>query len=256
MHVEVSEDGTGPYLLLVHGFCASRAQWRPNLEALKRVSRPVVVEMLGHGRSPSPTDPAEYRVEAYFERFEALRARLGADRWLLCGQSFGAGLTLGYSLAFPERVIGQAFTNSNSALAPPPDPPISAEQRIGRANSFERKGRPALEAMPYYPKRTDRWPKAVVDEVMADGELLSVPAIAETMRTTIPDLNVSARLVEISVPTLLVNGLWEKGFQRQRDTAARTIPGLKVVDLEGGHPVNLDNPAGFNEAACDFLGGL
>jgi hypothetical protein len=49
--------GTGPYMLLVHGFLSSRSQWRLNLAALAGVVRPVVVELWGHGRSPAPTDP-------------------------------------------------------------------------------------------------------------------------------------------------------------------------------------------------------
>ena len=90
MHVEVSERGVGPYLLLVHGLCSSRAQWRPNREALETFSRPVVIELLGHGRSESPDDPGAYRVGAYIERFEALRVDLGVEKWAVCGQSFGA----------------------------------------------------------------------------------------------------------------------------------------------------------------------
>ncbi|MGH6956575.1 MAG: alpha/beta fold hydrolase, partial [Caulobacteraceae bacterium] len=117
MYVEVHE-GRGPHLLLVHGICSSRAQWRPNLAALAAFSRPVVVELLGHGRSESPADPAAYSVEAYIERFEALRASLGAERWAICGQSFGAGLTLNYALEHPERISAQVFTNSASGLGP------------------------------------------------------------------------------------------------------------------------------------------
>ena len=63
LYVEVETGGTGPYLLLVHGFLSSRAQWRPNLEGLRRFCRPVVVELWGHGRSPTPDDPEAYRVE-------------------------------------------------------------------------------------------------------------------------------------------------------------------------------------------------
>ena len=46
--------GSGPFLLLVHGFLCSRAQWTPNLEALGAVCRPVVVELYGHGPLAEP----------------------------------------------------------------------------------------------------------------------------------------------------------------------------------------------------------
>jgi len=253
MHVEVHE-GRGPHLLLVHGLCSSRAQWRPNLEALSRFSRPVVIEVLGHGRSESPTDPAAYAVEAYIDRFEALRERLGVDRWAACGQSFGAGLTLRYALARPERIIAQVFTNSNSALSPG-DPPVSEEIRLARLAGFEDRGRAALEALAFYPKRTGRLPPAVEDELIADAALISLAGVANGLRYTSPGLCVTPRLSEIEVPTLLVNGRRERRFQPLRDHAAAAIPGVRIVDLDGGHPVNLDCADAFTDAVEALLAG-
>ena len=60
-------------------------------------------------------------------------------------------------------------------------------------------------------------------------------------------------MADIATPTLLINGRREKGFQGVRDLAAASIPGLEVVDLQGGHPVNLDCADGFNAAVADFL---
>lgn len=254
MHVEVNE-GQGPYLLLVHGVCSSRAQWRPNLAGLSRFCRPVVVELLGHGRSGAPADPEEWRPAAYLRRFEAIRAGLGAERWAICGQSMGAGLTLRYALEHPERILAQAFTNSNSALAPA-NPAATDEARRARAAAFEAGGRAALEAMPFFPKRTGRLAPEVEDELVRDAAAITPAAMAETMRSTFPELSVADRFAETAVPTLLVNGVREKGFQRHRDWARSALQGLEVVDLDGGHPVNLDCPEAFNAALEAFLAGL
>ena len=153
------------------------------------------------------------------------------------------------------RASGQVFTNSNSALAPT-TPSVTDEVRRERAAAFERRGRAALEAMPFYPKRTGRLAPAVEDELVRDAELIDLAAFFEALRTTIPGLSVADRLAEIAVPTLLVNGVREKTFQPFRDQAAATIPGLQVVDLDGGHPVNLDRPAEFTAAVRAFLSGL
>ncbi|HEY3887287.1 MAG TPA: alpha/beta hydrolase [Caulobacteraceae bacterium] len=252
MHVEVSERGVGPYLMLVHGLCSSRAQWRPNLAELERFCRPVVVELLGHGRSETPDDPAAYAVAAYIARFEALRMDLGVERWAVCGQSFGAGLTLNYALAHPERIAAQAFTNSSSALGPA-YPAAGEAARLERLAGFEARGRAALEAMPFYPKRTGRLPAAVEDELVGDAELISVHGVAQGMRWTSPGLSVAARFGEMRMPTLLVNGRREKRFQPLRDRAEEALPGLRIADLEGGHPVNLDCPDEFVGAVRALL---
>jgi pimeloyl-ACP methyl ester carboxylesterase len=254
MHVEVHA-GDGPYLLLVHGICSSRAQWRPNLAGLAEFCRPVVVELLGHGRSPSPADPDAYRVAAYVARFEAIRRDLGAERWAICGQSFGAGLTLNYALEHPDRVIGQVFTNSNSALARP-NPVVSEGARQARLAGFETRGRAGLEAMPFYPKPSGRLAPEVEAELVSDAARLSLEGVANGLRFTLPGLSVLDRFAEISVPTLLVNGRREKSFQPVRDEAVRLLPSLQVVDLDGGHPVNLDQPEAFNAAVRAFLAPL
>src|SRR6478672_7352834 len=116
LHIE-THGNDGPHLLLVHGFLMSRAQWLPNLQALSEVCRPVVVELLGHGRSSAPSDPASYHPDAYVAAFDDIRRSLGVDRWWLCGYSLGAGLTIRYALTHPDRVFGHAFTNSTSAFA-------------------------------------------------------------------------------------------------------------------------------------------
>jgi 2-succinyl-6-hydroxy-2,4-cyclohexadiene-1-carboxylate synthase len=251
MHVEVHGDGRSPYLLLVHGICSSRAQWRPNLAALGEVCTPVVVELLGHGRSESPDDPDAYSVEAYTRRFEAIRESLDAERWAICGQSFGAGLTLNYALAHPARIMAQVFTNSASGLGPRREAPEGL--RDNRIAAFEARGRSALEAMAFYPRRTGRLAPAVEDELVRDADLISLSSMARSVCVTVPGLSVADRLGEVTTPTLLVNGRREKSFQALRDAAAQTIAGLEVVDLEGGHPINLDQPDGFNAAVAGFL---
>ena len=57
-------DGTGPYVLLVHGFLSSRAQWRPNLAALASVMRPVVVELPSTLNPPAIVDEAFTKIPA------------------------------------------------------------------------------------------------------------------------------------------------------------------------------------------------
>ena len=110
-------EGSGPHLLLVHGFLSSRSQWLLNLEALAAGCTPVTVELYGHSNSPSPEDPDCYRPDYYVRAFEAIRQELGVERWFLLGYSMGAGLTLRYAFNHPDRTIGHLFTNSTSGLA-------------------------------------------------------------------------------------------------------------------------------------------
>jgi pimeloyl-ACP methyl ester carboxylesterase len=254
IHHEVHA-GRGPFMLFVHGFLSSRAQWRPNLAPLALHVRPVVVELLGHGRSGAPVEPEAYSVQSYISAFEAVRVSLGAERWLLCGQSFGAGLATQYAIAYPERVLGLVVTNSISAFSPPGDPVRTAAQRE-RLDAITQRGREGLESLPFHPRHAKRFDPAVRAELLDDAARVSLEGIMRSMRHTAPQLSVANRLGEVRVPMLLVNGTWEKRFQPMREKAARDCPQLRIVDLPGGHSVNLEAADGFNAAVAEFVSAL
>ena len=245
--------GEGPPMLFVHGFLSSRAQWRANLQPLGAVCRPVVAELWGHGRSPPGESPHDYSAAGYLDQFEAIRACLGAERWHLCGQSLGASLTLRYSLAFPERVVAQVFTNSNSAFA---TAGIIAERRRLAAAAIadiDARGLAAVEDLPVHPRRARRLPPALHEEMVADARRIAPRAIADSYRHLNVDVSVREEARSISVPTLMVCGRYEKRFAPHRDYTEAHLPGLRIVDLPGGHAVNAECAGEFNEAVAGFL---
>lgn len=251
-HWEVHDRGSGPWLLMIHGFLSSRAQWRANLDALTAVSRPVLVELFGHGRSPSPDDADAYKVQNYITAFETIRKTLGAETWFVCGQSFGAGLAIQYTLEHADRVRGLIFTNSISALSPKGDAEREAVQQE-RTRSIEVGGKAALEELRIHPRHAKRFPDAIKAELVADADMLAPEGILRSIALTSPDLSIANKLGEIHVPTLLVNGTWEKRFQPMRARIAEAVPGVQIVDLDGGHSINIEAADGFDRAVASFV---
>ena len=240
-------------MVFVHGFLSSRAQWRENLDSLSALCRPVIVELWGHGRSPAGRSPKDYSAAGYLAQIEAVRESLGVERWYLCGQSLGASLTLRYSLAYPERVIAQVFTNSNSAFA---TAEIIAERRRLAAQAIEdieARGLAAVEDLPVHPRRARRLPVGLHEEMVADARRIEPRAIADSYRHLNVDVSVRDAARTISVPTMMVCGSYEKRFAPHRDYAAANIPGLRVVDLAAGHAVNAERHEEFNAAVAAFL---
>ena len=198
-----------------------------------------------------PEDPAAYRVTSYIDAFEAIRRELGVDRWVVCGQSFGAGLTIRYAHSHPAHVVGQIFTNSVSALSAPGERESDAK-RLLWADALERDGHSAIEALRFHPRFATRFASEVKREMLEDAALIQPAAIANAIRYTTPQLSVVDCLGELTAPGLLVNGLWERPFQPLRDRAANLLPSLEIVDLEGGHSINVEAPAPFNDAVARF----
>jgi len=243
----------GPYVLLVHGMLSSRAQWSLNLDALSVSFRPLVVELLGHGRSPAPDDGEAYLPDAYVARFEAIRADLGAERWFICGQSLGAALTLRYALDHPARVIAQVFTNSNSALAGEEWRRRVLPLMEAQAKQIEQAGRAALEHHPLRPGRGRRLPAEARAALEADYALHDPLGIARTALHTVPNSSVRDRIAANTVPTLLVAGEREESFRNQSRFAESAIPHISVLRLDAGHAVNLEAATEFNSAVLTFF---
>ena len=234
-----------PAIMLLHGFMSCNAQWMPNLDALSRSHFLVMVELWGHGKSPTPSDPEAYSIARYVREFERIRAQLGIDIWHLIGQSYGAGLVLHYAHEFPQCCKAVVTTNSRSAFG-----------RVGR----ERKSPPSEPApadfnprrYPFHPIHARRVPAEVKAAMVASADAMSSEAIRLSGLLG-SKLGASHLLGELGGKVLVINGIYEKAFQDDIERLRVKHAKLNVADLEGGHSVNIDAAEAFHRAVLAFL---
>lgn len=246
-------EGSGPYLLLVHGFLSSRSQWMLNLDAIARGATPVTVELFGHHDSPSPADPRCYEPGYYLAAFEAIREAIGADRWFVLGYSLGAGLTLRYAIEHPDRVIGHLFTNSTSGLADRERQAAFRETAEEAAEKIRQGGQAAMARIPVHPRHGWKLPKPVYDALVSDAAAHDPAGIASTIGITNPAVSVRERLTENTRPACLILGTREKRFAAMAEAAQISMPHLEVVRLNAGHGMNMEAAGEFNEAVLEFM---
>lgn len=95
-------------IVMMHGFGASAAWWHLNFDSLaQHFSSVLAVDWLGHGRSSRPAFTAadHAQAEAFFvDSLEAWRERVGLERMVLLGHSFGGYMVAAYALKHPHRV--------------------------------------------------------------------------------------------------------------------------------------------------------
>ncbi|MCF1599656.1 alpha/beta fold hydrolase [Streptomyces muensis] len=107
--IHLVEQGTGPLVLLVHGFPESWYSWRHQLPALAAAGhRAVAVDVRGYGRSSRPDDPAAYRMtELVRDNAEVVRA-LGEESAVIVGHDWGATIAANSALLRPDvfRAVG------------------------------------------------------------------------------------------------------------------------------------------------------
>jgi pimeloyl-ACP methyl ester carboxylesterase len=107
--IHLVEQGSGPLVLLVHGFPESWYSWRHQLPALAAAGyRAVAVDVRGYGRSSRPGDVAAYRMLELVEDNVAVVRALGEQTAVIAGHDWGATIAASSALVRPGvfRAVG------------------------------------------------------------------------------------------------------------------------------------------------------
>ncbi|MFJ9628283.1 alpha/beta fold hydrolase [Streptomyces sp. NPDC101175] len=101
--IHLVEQGTGPLVLLVHGFPESWYSWRHQLPVLAAAGhRAVAVDVRGYGRSSRPQDMSAYRMLDLVEDAVAVVRALGERSAVIVGHDWGAGIAAHSALLRPD----------------------------------------------------------------------------------------------------------------------------------------------------------
>ena len=243
VRIHYAAHGSGPAVLLTHGYAATSRMWEPQVAALAPRSRVIAWDMRGHGASDSPDDPARYSHALAIADMAAVLDACDAPRAVVGGLSLGGFLSLAFHRAHPERVRALMLFDTGPGYK-------KDEARAGwnrfaekQARAFETRGLDAL---------------ARSTEVRA-ADHRSAQGLAHAARGILAqrDAGVIESLPTIRVPTLLVAGVEDEPYLAGMEYMAAKIPGARMVLIPGaGHAPNLEQPAAFNAAVGEFLGSL
>lgn len=94
--------GTGPPVILIHGFGGSMWQWEHQQHALSQHFRILTLDLPGAGLSDKPE--IDYRPDQMLDFCVGFMDAVKIPQATLIGNSMGAGLAIGMALAHPTRV--------------------------------------------------------------------------------------------------------------------------------------------------------
>jgi len=121
--IHYTDSGTGPVIVLLHGYLESSEVWNGFAEKLSAKFRVIVVDLPGHGLSDvyGEVHTMDFMAEAVKEILQDLKIR----KAFLTGHSLGGYVTLAFLELFPEYLSGYCLFHSQ----PFPDPPAALEKR-------------------------------------------------------------------------------------------------------------------------------
>jgi pimeloyl-ACP methyl ester carboxylesterase len=242
--LQVREDGPrgAPALVLLHGTPGSLRWWDRAVPALARDHRVVRFDLLGHGGSEKPRDG--YGIPGQARQLGVALDRLGVDRALVVGYSYGGVLATALVEQRPEKVRGLVVLASNTRTRFV-DAPLVARiaewpivgQLVNRLSS-----RGAIEDALEVSLAREPVPGAFVDDVR-DMTHSSFVRSRQDARSYLDERPSHERLAGARVPLLAISGSRDEVVDPAvlRDWAR--VPGARTVLIRGaGHTVQWDDP--------------
>src|SRR4051812_36431925 len=101
--INYRERGSGPALILLHGFPLDGRMWDAQLQGLSAKYRVIVPDLRGFGQSP-PAGP--FTMDSLADDVNALALELGAERFVLAGLSMGGYVALAYVRRYAQSLRG------------------------------------------------------------------------------------------------------------------------------------------------------
>ena len=260
-------------LVCLHGGPGALHDYLEPLAALAETGRRVVFyDQLGCGRSWLEADPSTWTVELYVDELRTVREALGLDRIHLFGSSWGGMLAMEYALTQPSGLASLVLSSSPASipvwaeetnllrkgLPPEVQRVLDEEEVAGRLDS------PAYEeaTAEFYKRhvcRLDPWPDNVLRSFMGLREhpdvYLTMQGPNEFVITgTLKDWDITGRLGEIDVPTLITAGRHDEFTPRQAQALNEGIRGSELVTFENSsHMQFVEEPDRYLQVVGVFL---
>jgi len=242
--------GSGPTVLLSHGFTLTCRMWDPQIAALKDSYQVIVWDMRGHGQSDSPEDQDLYTEELTVEDMAALLRQEGVKEAVIGGLSLGGYISLAFHMHHPDMVRALMAFDTGPGFKNPEGLRAWNERAERRARDLETQGAAALGSPEGDPRDQAEAQKAVHR---------SFDGLARASRGMLAKKHsrVIESLPDIRVPTLVMVGDGDERYLKATDYMERKIPNAEKVVLQGaGHVANAQVPEAFNAAVLRFLQSL
>ena len=256
-HVE--EHGSGAPLVLLHGFTGSAASWSPLIDEFAGLGRIVAIDIIGHGASTAPEDPAHYAFEQALRDLKEITGRLGIARAAWLGYSMGGRLALGMAVDHPEKVTSLILESATAGIQHEKEriERAEADQALARrieAVGIERfvdewEGLPIWESQRVLPDEVLRFQREIRLRNRTVGLANSLRGMGQGAQPSYWD-----RLGEIDLPVLLTAGALDRKFAGIAGQMGIRIAGAELsVVPDAGHAVHLERPREFLGEVRAFL---
>ena len=231
-----------PPLVLIHGAGGSHLHWPPQVRRLS--GGPIyAIDLPGHGRSNGDgcTTIADYAVW-----LRAFVDALPLTSFVLAGHSMGGAIVLDFALNDPARLVGLGLVGTNARLR------VAPAILHGIQSDFTATTAQLIDLM-VAPAALSQQKRLALQRLREVN-----PAVLSSDFTACDQFDVSARITEIMLPTLIICGQQDKMTPvKQSERLHEQLRNSELHLLaDAGHLVMLEQPDVVTQLFGDFLASL
>ena len=259
--LEVTHAGSGPGLLLVHGFGGAKEDFADHVDALAARHRVVTFDHRGHGESDKPSEPSDYSLDRMADDILAVADGLGLDAFRLLGHSMGGMVARRVVLAQPARIDALVLMDTSPGPIPGLDPDLADLAAGIMLDQGKDHLKPLLDEAgtlesPAHLRLLAERPELVEYEER-NWQVISPVMWATMLREIVHQPDQLALLAGVRSPTLVIVGEQDTPFLDGSRMLAGVVPGAEfVVVRDAGHSPQLENPVPWLDALERFLAGV
>jgi 3-oxoadipate enol-lactonase len=241
---------SGPVITMSNSLASNLSMWDPQLPALASRYRILRYDTRGHGGTEAPT--GAYSLEELTEDVRALLQALGITRTHFVGLSMGGMIGQIMALKYPQMLQSVVLCDTMSRVPTEAKPMWEERIHTAETHGMEALVEPTIArwfTAPFRDQRPD-----VMDKVRTMIRTTPPRGYAGCC-SAIAALNLTDRLPEITLPTLIIVGEDDPGTPVAASRVIHEqIKGSELVILKSAaHLSNLEQPEAFNQALTAFL---
>ena len=250
MHYALEGPESAPVVTLSHSLATDFSMWDPQVAVLKSGYRVLCYDTRGHGGTDAPEGP--YTLEQMAEDIKALLQTLGIPRTHFMGLSMGGMIAQVLALKYPSLLRSLILCDTSSRIPEEALPVWEERFELAQKQGMDSLVEPTMER--WFTASFRREPLPVLDKIRGMIRVTPLKGYLGCSRA-IMGLNLTERLSEIALPTLIVVGEEDPGTPVSASQAIHEqINGSELVILKSAaHLSNIEQQQAFNTAVLDFL---
>jgi len=243
LHYAYLEGGSGPPLMLLHGFGANKDNFTRVARYLVPHYRVIIPDHIGFGESSHPPD-ADYSPPAQAERLHALAAALGITRVDLGGSSMGGHIALSYAAAHPGDVASLWLLDPGGIWSAPPSELATTIDKTGENPLMARSADDFAKTFAFVMSDPPWIPRPILDAMAA--ERIRNFDLEGRIFQQIRDDKLEERIMGLATPSLIVWGREDRAINvATAEVLHAELAHSSVVIMDGiGHLPAIEDPAG------------